>query len=76
MDQPIGPLLEKMGVTVNLDDNEHLTEALVIAKVVEFDSGETRLSVCSNGVDWISQIGLIHAAARISEAGIEQVQEP
>jgi hypothetical protein len=75
MDQPIGPLLDSLAVTIDLDHNEHLTEALVISKISNFDNGETRLSLASNGIDWISKIGLVHAACTVVDSGIERVDD-
>lgn len=74
MRQSIAPLLDNLGVTIDLGDNEHITETIVISKVVGFTTGETRLSICSSGIDWISKIGLVRAAARIVDSDIERVE--
>ena len=62
-EQPIGPLLDALGVTIELEDNQQLTEVLVLGKGTDFDSNETALVLAaSTGLDWISQRGLVSAA--------------
>jgi hypothetical protein len=62
-EQPIGPLLDALGVTIVLEDNQQLTDALVIARGADFDTNETALVLsASTGLDWISQRGLVSAA--------------
>jgi hypothetical protein len=65
-DQPVGPLLDALGVTIELDANQQLTEAIVLAKVVDFADNTTGLVIgASVGLDWISQRGIVSAAQHI-----------
>jgi hypothetical protein len=59
---PIGPILDELAVTVSLAPEERITQALVIAKTVNLDTGEVALMVEASDLDWIEQWGL-HAAA-------------
>jgi hypothetical protein len=63
-EQPIGPLLDALGVTIELEDNQQLTEVLVIAKSVDFTSDDPPALVLasSDGLDWIAGRGLMYAA--------------
>lgn len=54
-EQPIGPLLDALGVTVDLEDNQQITEAIVLAKGADFETNETALVLAASaGLDWIS----------------------
>jgi hypothetical protein len=65
-DQPVGPLLDALGVTIELDANQQLTEVVVIGRVVDFVDNTTGLVIgTSRGCDWISQRGLLAAAQHI-----------
>lgn len=62
-DQPAGPLIESLGVTLDVRDGQQVTEALVIAKIADFADGGTALVLgISDGLDWIAQRGLLSAA--------------
>ncbi|MCA1676601.1 MAG: hypothetical protein LC799_31990 [Actinobacteria bacterium] len=68
-EKPVGALLDALGVTIDLDANQQLTEALVIGKVADFDGTATILVIArSEGLDWIAQLGLIHAALQVYDA--------
>jgi hypothetical protein len=62
-DRKIGDIADAHGVTIDLEDDDLITDVLVIAKVITTDG--TGLAVAaSEGMDWITQLGMIHAAAR------------
>lgn len=63
---PIGAILDGLGVTLCLDPNDQMTDVLVISRVVNADTGQTALGVCHNGLDWITQAGLLAAAREMS----------
>lgn len=68
-EQPIGPLLDALGVTIGLEPDQQITEVVVIGKLVHFGSGATRLFTSSSeGLDWIAQLGLIAAAKQVCNA--------
>ncbi|MBP2370240.1 hypothetical protein [Pseudonocardia parietis] len=61
--QPIGGALDALGVRASLEPDERITEALVIAKIVDLETGRTMLGMYhSEGTDWISHLGLLSAA--------------
>ena len=66
--QPIGSLLDALGVGCDLDDGEHVTDAVVLLRVSPIDAEHSRIAVVSSdGMDWITQLGLIHAARSMAE---------
>ena len=64
--QPVGPLLDMLGVGIELGANQQITEAVVLCKVVDFADRTTGLAIgASEGCDWISQRGLVASAQHI-----------
>ncbi|MFC8008660.1 hypothetical protein [Streptomyces cinereoruber] len=64
-EQKIGPILDGLGVTVDLDEGDLVASALVIAKVVDAN-GRTVLSLStSDGLSWIDKNGLLFSAQQI-----------
>ncbi|MCX4911806.1 hypothetical protein [Streptomyces sp. NBC_00878] len=64
-EQPMGPILDGLGNTLEMDEGDLVSSALVIAKVVDKD-GEVSLALsCSEGLSWIDQNGLITSAQQI-----------
>ncbi len=69
--QQAGPVLDALGVTLDLDEHQQVTEAMIIAKIVDFgtDSPGTYLVLsCSKGLDWIAQRGLMSTAQLMLDA--------
>jgi hypothetical protein len=65
-EQLAGSLIDALGVTIELDDNQHLTEVIVLGKIVDLVDNTTGLVIgASAGLDWISQRGIIAAAQHI-----------
>jgi len=60
--QAAGPIIDGLGVTFHLDPDDRVTEVLILAKTTDLNTGEVGLSLASNGLDWIAQIGLLTAA--------------
>jgi len=58
---PAGPILDELGVTLPLDDQDRVTEVLVLAKSTNLETGQAALIVASNDLDWVSQLGLVAA---------------
>jgi len=61
---PAGPILDALGVVLDVAENDQVTGALVIAKVSSFDrDGGTGLILgVSDGCDWVMQRGLVSTA--------------
>lgn len=67
--RPFGHLLDDLGVTAPLGDNDRITEVMVIAKVVELDSDDsTPILGIYTGSGTDAKRGLIHAAREVLEA--------
>lgn len=65
-----GPLLDALGVTLNLDEHDQLTDVLIIGRTTDFESGDTGIVIGNSaGLDWITQYGLLGAARYILESG-------
>jgi hypothetical protein len=64
-EQPIGPILDGLGTTIELDDGDLVASAFIIAKVVE-PNGDVSLALASSdGLSWIEQNGLLASAQQI-----------
>ena len=64
-DQPIGPVLDGLGVTIDLDGGDLVESAVVIAKVHLADGSVSVALSDSTGLSWIDQLGLLAAAQQI-----------
>lgn len=61
-EQLIGPILDGLGIPINLDDGELVETALVIAKIVDGD-GEVLLGLYGpENLSWLDKLGLVEAA--------------
>jgi hypothetical protein len=70
-DSPVGPLLDALGMTLTLADDQYLVEAMVIGKLVRFDGAAADTSLvlgASVGLDWVGQRGLLAVAADVLTA--------
>jgi hypothetical protein len=64
-EQPIGPILDGLGTTIDLDDGDLVASAMVIVKVVEAN-GDVSLAFClSEGLSWVDQNGLMASAQQV-----------
>ena len=61
--RPAGPLLDALGVTVEIEDSQRLVEAVVIGKIFDLERDVTGLVIgASQGADWLTQRGLVEVA--------------
>lgn len=68
--RPLSALLDGMDINISLQPGQQITEVVMIAKVVDFDSGTTQVGLYkSAGTDWVNQLGLMAAAQQIIDAG-------
>lgn len=77
-DQHVGHLLDALDVTIELDDNEHIVDAIVIAKLAPLDSEDTtpRLAIAEGaGTDWITALGMLHAARAVYDEPAKRFDE-
>ncbi len=64
-DQPIGPVLDGLGATLDLPDGALVEQAVVITKIVHEDGSVALALSDSAGLCWIDQLGLLSAATQI-----------
>jgi hypothetical protein len=64
-EQPIGPILDGLGTTIDLDDGDLVASAFVIAKVIDRDGDVALTLASSDGLSWIEQNGLLASAQQI-----------
>jgi hypothetical protein len=55
----LGSIVDDLGVTADLRDDEVLTDVVVIGKI-------TKLLVRTSGNDWITSLGMLHAASLVA----------
>jgi hypothetical protein len=61
----IGDVIDSLGITATLDDDELVGGAIVLLKIIQAD-GETRLSMAnSDGLGWIERAGMLRIAETI-----------
>ena len=68
-DQKIGQLIDSLGVQADLEDGDLPTDAFVILKVVKADGTVSLAAARSEGLDWITRLGMITAAQQIENSG-------
>lgn len=64
-DQPAGPILDGLGVTIDLADGDLVENAIVIAKVLGPDGGVTVSLSSSESMSWLDQLGLLVAGSDV-----------
>lgn len=64
-EQPIGPILDGLGATIDLEDGDLVEHAVVLAKVHLASGGVSVALSDSAGMSWLEQLGLIAAATQI-----------
>lgn len=74
MSEPIGNLLDSLGIDLDLDEGELVAGALVLLKTVDHD-GEVRLRVrWSDGLGYLERIGMLTAGRCIETDNLGQGQ--
>ena len=60
-------MIDSLGVTINIEPGQQLTEVLIIGKIIDFndDSSRAKLVVIDNDIDWITQRGLLNSAQHV-----------
>jgi hypothetical protein len=66
--QQAGPIIDGLGITLDLDDGDLVASAMVVAKVVREDGQVTILIADSEGMTWLDQYGLVAAASDLIRA--------
>ncbi|KQX27555.1 hypothetical protein ASD97_24970 [Streptomyces sp. Root63] len=74
-DQQIGQLLDTLGVTADLDDEDLPVDALVLIKIVKPDGAISFIKATSESLDWITSLGMLTAALHIENNGYVNVAD-
>ncbi|MDN5931833.1 MAG: hypothetical protein L0I24_12355 [Pseudonocardia sp.] len=70
-DQKVGAQLDALGVTLDLDEHQHISDAVVLARLGDATDGCTALVIgASAGCDWIAQLGLLVGARIVVAASV------
>lgn len=73
--KPLGPLVDQLGVTGDIRPNDQVTECLVLCKVIDCETGDVSLGrYVSDGLDWLSEGGLLEAARLVCYQGAQLEQ--
>lgn len=62
LSEPLGNLLDSLGVVHTPDEGEMVTDAVVLMKVVDEHGGVILRTAWSEGMSWIERLGMLHAA--------------
>ena len=66
MTQPLGEILDQLGVQADVEPDDLVSSAVVVLSVLVPGSDEPRLTIAnSEGMSWIQQAGLLRLAERI-----------
>lgn len=65
MSEPIGNLLDSLGIDLDLDDGELVAGALVLLKTVDEDGAIGLRIRWSDGLDYLERIGMLYAGRTI-----------
>jgi hypothetical protein len=63
--EPIGNLLDALGIMHTPDDGELVASAVVLLKVLDNDGDVSLRIVCSDGLSWIERLGMLRAAEHV-----------
>lgn len=74
--QPVGPLLDSLGVQREVVDGELVVGAVVLLKVLEADGTVSMRSAWSPGLSWMERVGMHSSAAQVDMPGREQDAAP
>lgn len=62
LSEPIGDLLNALGVAYQPQDGDLVVSALVLMKVVDEDGNVSLRTAWSEGLSWIEHVGMLHVA--------------
>lgn len=66
MAEPIGNLLDSLGVEIELEQGDLVSSAVVVCSVLVDGDSNPRLTIAnSDGMSWVEQAGLLRLAERI-----------
>lgn len=70
--EPIGGLLDSLGVTHTTEEGELVSDAVVVLRVVDNDGDERITITWSDGLSWVTRAGMLHHALHEETADSER----
>jgi hypothetical protein len=64
-EQPVGPIVDGLGVTVDFDDGVLVTDAVVVLKTIDPDGHVHLCCSWGEGMSWVERLGMLRAAERM-----------
>lgn len=74
-DEPIGQILDALGVTLDLDEGDMPVDAHVLVKIVKADGSVSLVKAVSESLDWITLVGMLTAALHVENNGYANSRE-
>lgn len=68
MSEPLGSIIDALGVTHTPDDGELIASAIVLMRVIAADGEESIRFAYSDGLGWVERIGILRVAEKIELA--------
>lgn len=65
-EQPVGQMLDALGLAADIDEDDMVADAVVVLKVVQADGSIALAIGTTDSRDWISQRGLLHSALELA----------
>lgn len=75
MSEPIGNLLDSLGVEHRPSDGELVSDAVVLLKVINEDGRVSMRIAWSDGLSWIERLGMLRAAEHLELPGSGDLSE-
>ena len=66
----LGNVVDQLGVTLDISKTQRVTELFIVGKVMDLTDGQVYLVLGSNGLDWITECGLLDAAEKARAVSI------
>jgi hypothetical protein len=73
--EPLGDLLNSLGLEHEPADGELIASALVLLKVIGADGEVTLRTVTSDGLSWIERVGFLRVAEKVELDGFAEIDD-
>lgn len=73
--EPIGNLLDSLGVMHSPEEGDLVASAVVLLKVLAEDGDVSLRIVASDGLSWIERLGMLRAAEHVELPGLSEAVE-
>lgn len=69
-----GEIVDSLDATLEITDGQIVTDLVLVAKVADPEGQPAIVIGTSGGMDWITQLGIVTAAAQILDGGYEEAE--